>query len=269
MGSADQTAHNWDSAAEAYEAAITPLTSLYAEEALRMAEAGGGDRVLDVAAGAGAATMVAAHLGAEVVATDFAPEMVERLRRRVAAEGLGGVRAEVMDGQALDFPDESFDVVVSVFGLIFFPDRARGFSEMQRVLRPGGRAVVTAWSQPDRVPLVSEWGEAARRAIPDLPPPVEDPPVFSLKDPARFRREMEDAGFRDVRVAPLTKAFTPGTPERYFDTFLPASPVFSQMMAGRLDRLPDVRRAFVDLLRERYGDDVRMENEALLGLGRK
>ena len=90
-------------------------------------------RLLDVAAGTGVLALEAARRGAEV-ATDFAPGMVEVMRRRFAGEGLD-TRAEVMDGQALSLHDQSFDIGTSTFGLIFFPDPLAGLRELRRVRR--------------------------------------------------------------------------------------------------------------------------------------
>jgi len=98
--------------------------------------------VLDVAAGTGSFSMPAARAGVDVLATDFAPGMIERLRQRIQQEGLTNIRAEVMDGQALDVPDACYDASASIVGVIFFPDIARGIAELKRVLRSGGRFAI-------------------------------------------------------------------------------------------------------------------------------
>ena len=88
------------------------------------------DYLLDVAAGPGTLALQAARRGARVTATDFSPAMVETLRARASSEGLSGITTEVADGQNLPFPNASFDVACSMFGLFIFPDRARGFAEL-------------------------------------------------------------------------------------------------------------------------------------------
>ena len=137
----------WSSAAAGYDDAIAPIMRPYAATTLDLLGLTGGTarpRLLDVAAGTGVVALEAARRGAEVVATDFAPGMVEVMRRRFAAEGLNA-RAEVMDGQALGLEDESFDLGTSTFGLIFFPDPLVGLRELRRVLRPGGAAGIASW----------------------------------------------------------------------------------------------------------------------------
>ena len=91
-------------------------------------------RLCLVAAGGGALSIPAARMGAEVLATDVAPGMLEVLRKRAAREGLA-IRTEVMDGTDLDVGEQRFDRVCSEFGVMFFPDD--GLPEMRRVLAPG------------------------------------------------------------------------------------------------------------------------------------
>ena len=104
-----------------------------------------GERVLDVAAGNGNATLAAAHRLADVTSTDYVPALLDKGRERARAEGLD-VHFEVADVEALPFPDASFDVVLSTFGVMFAPDHQRSASEMMRVLRPGGRLAMANWT---------------------------------------------------------------------------------------------------------------------------
>ena len=103
------------------------------------------ERVLDVAAGNGNATLAAAHRFATVTSTDYVPALLERGRRRAEAEGLE-VTFEVADAEALIYPDASFDVVLSSFGVMFAPDHERAAREMFRVCRPGGRIGLACWT---------------------------------------------------------------------------------------------------------------------------
>jgi ubiquinone/menaquinone biosynthesis C-methylase UbiE len=103
------------------------------------------ERVLDVAAGNGNATLAAARRFATVTSTDYVPALLERGRRRAEAEGLE-VTFEVADAEALTYPDASFDVVLSSFGVMFAPDHERAAGEMFRVCRPGGRIGLACWT---------------------------------------------------------------------------------------------------------------------------
>lgn len=104
-----------------------------------------GERVLDVAAGNGNATLAAARRFANVTSTDYVPALLERGRRRAEAEGLD-VTFEVADAEALPYPDAGFDVVLSTFGVMFAPDHEQAAREMIRVCRPGGRIGLASWT---------------------------------------------------------------------------------------------------------------------------
>jgi SAM-dependent methyltransferase len=109
----------------------------------------------------------------------------------------GGVDAIVGDGQALPYADGSFDAGFSMFGLMFFPDRARGFSELHRVLRAGARAVVSSWLDFTSVPeMRATYGTLAELSPQGRPPR----PGLPLSDPAACVEEMSAAGFSSVRV---------------------------------------------------------------------
>jgi len=135
---------SWDIVAEEYAAVTAPFFRNYADAALRKAELTSGARVLDVAAGPGTLSLLAASQGHEVSAVDFAPNMIAQLEQAACVQKLK-VHCQVADGMALPFADASFDAAFSMFGLMFFPDRIQGFRELYRTLRPGGVAVISSW----------------------------------------------------------------------------------------------------------------------------
>jgi SAM-dependent methyltransferase len=102
------------------------------------------ERVLDVAAGNGNATLAAARRFARVTSTDYVPALLDRGRRRAEAEG-AQVTFEVADAEALPYGDATFDVVLSTFGAMFAPDHAQAAREMTRVCRPAGRIGLASW----------------------------------------------------------------------------------------------------------------------------
>jgi SAM-dependent methyltransferase len=106
-----------------------------------------GERVLDVAAGNGNATLAAARRFAAVTSTDYVGALLERGRERAAAEGLPAEFREA-DAEALPFPEAGFDVALSTFGVMFTPDQERAAAELARVVRPGGRIGLANWT-PD------------------------------------------------------------------------------------------------------------------------
>ena len=105
----------------------------------------GGERVLDVAAGSGNATLAAARRFASVTSTDYVAALLDRGRQRADAEGFD-VTFEVADAEALPYPDATFDVVLSTFGVMFAPEHNQAAGELMRVCRPGGRIGLTCWT---------------------------------------------------------------------------------------------------------------------------
>jgi SAM-dependent methyltransferase len=103
------------------------------------------ERVLDVAAGNGNATLAAARRGCRVISTDYVPALLDRGAERARAEGFT-VDFQAADAEALPFPDAAFDAVLSTFGVMFTPDQAKAASELMRVCRPGGRVGLANWT---------------------------------------------------------------------------------------------------------------------------
>jgi len=134
------------------------------------------ENVIDIATGNGNATLAAARRFANVVSTDYVPALLEKGRLRAEAEGLA-VDFRVADAEALPFPDASFDVAVSTFGVMFAPDHARAASEMLRVVRGGGRIAMANWTPEGLV------GQLFKMIGKYVPPPA------GLKSPALWGTE--------------------------------------------------------------------------------
>ena len=134
------------------------------------------ERVLDVAAGNGNATLAAARRGCIVTSTDFVAGLLERGAERARAERLE-VNFQVADVEALPFADASFDAVVSSFGVMFAPDQARAATEMARVCRPGGRIGLANWT-PDG--LIGRMFKVLGRYVPP-PAGVQSASLWGLE----------------------------------------------------------------------------------------
>jgi ubiquinone/menaquinone biosynthesis C-methylase UbiE len=191
----------WDLVVPEYMRELMPVFEAFARDALSRTGVGQGSRVVDVAAGPGTLALLAAQAGAKVTAVDFSPGMIAALRERAAGARLD-VEALVGDGMALPLPDRAFDAGFSLFGLMFFPDRARGFRELHRVLVPGGRAVVSSWMPLDRSPVMNavykSFAELMTAGGGGGGAPRDG--MMPLGDPETCQREMSGAGFADVAV---------------------------------------------------------------------
>lgn len=195
-------ADHWDRTAERYEKSAHPSTTRYVDAALTHVPLTPESRVLDVAAGTGALALAAAQSGAQVLATDFSPGMVAR----IAARALPNVEARVMDGQALDLPDGSFDAVFSMFGVFMFPDWRRGLAEMARVTRPGGHGVVAVWQDRGAGAFLL-LGRLIRQLFPERELAAMPEGMTALSTAEGLRTELVRAGYRDPQVDQVTRDF--------------------------------------------------------------
>ena len=196
-----------------------------------------GERVLDVAAGSGNAALAAARRGARVTATDFVPQLLEVAARRAAVEGLV-VDTEEADAQALPFPDGSFDVVLSTFGVMFAPDQARAASELIRVCRPAGRIGLTAWTPRS---VMASAQAAAGRFAPFPPIPGARSPI-EWGTEARVR-ELLGSGVTDLNTQLLTTdmcAASPAARVEFNRTYIgPTKAIFDRLDPARQQALAD------------------------------
>ena len=195
---------------------------LTAELLCEAADVRGGERLLDVATGAGNVAIAAARRFADAVGVDYVPEVLERARERAAAEHLD-VEFRVGDAEALPFPDASFDVVTSTFGAMFAPNQPRAAAELARVCRPGGRIAMANWTPegfagelfpvvgryvppPPGLASPSRWGtEAGLRDL--LGPHTGSIAVAERAIPMRFRSPAHWVAFFRENFGPVRQAF--------------------------------------------------------------
>ena len=253
----------WDTIARSYAEDVSRQMAPFMEEALRVAALRPTDHLLDVATGPGSLALAAAKRCEHVVAVDFSPGMIEQLSSRASATGVTNLDARVMDAQALALPDESFDAAFCVFGFMFFPDRARAFRELVRVLKPGGRAVVVTWAPLDRRPLMKVGFDALAEVLPDMPRPAKG----DLQDPAECRREMSDAGFRGVVTTPFTASVW-FEPEAYGRMMMRATPVaLLEKKLGEEKFRAATQRLVEELRRRMPAEGSDLAAEAIITLG--
>lgn len=244
-------------------------------EGLRRVELRAGMRFLDVAAGSGALTIPAARLGAQVLATDQSPVMLDLLRVRARQEGLN-IETRVMDGHALEVDDNSFDMAGSQFGVMLFPDMPKGLSEMVRVVKPGGRVLMNVYGDPHKIEFFGFFVAAIQSVRPDFNgPPMDPPPLpFQLQDPERLRKEFATAGLKDIKAETITETAEFQTGKELWDWLVWSNPIV-EMVLGSLNLMNDergvVQQALEKMVRERAGGSgaAKLTNPINIGVGTK
>jgi ubiquinone/menaquinone biosynthesis C-methylase UbiE len=161
-------------------------------------------RILETAAGTGIVTRAVhdAVPEAQIVATDVNQTAIEFAAQRHRAAPVTFRRA---DAQDLPFEDQSFDLVLCLFGVMFFPDKVRAHAEARRVLRTGGQYVLATFDSLDDNPIPRAAGRAVASLFSEDPRYMERGP-FSYTDPSVVERHLRAAGFDDVQVATLRLA---------------------------------------------------------------
>lgn len=260
----------WDAVADGFDRHVTPYTLDIGERIVSRLDLRPGLRLLDVGAGSGAVSIPAARAGADVLAIDIAPTMVEHLAVRAEAEGLTTLRAEVGDGTSLEVDSDSFDVAVSLNAVSLFPDLTGGLEELVRVTRQGGQVVVATFGPIPAVEFVAFFLGALRTVAPDrLPPPDEPLPPFRLAEPETFRRALEGVGLEEVTVDVVTWETTFESVDHFLEVVMPSNPIAAQLTARLTDGQWDqVRQALDGMLRERSDGQAGAELRSQVNVGR-
>jgi ubiquinone/menaquinone biosynthesis C-methylase UbiE len=169
-----------------------------------------GSKVLDVAAGNGNVTLAAARRWCDVTSTDYVPALLDRGRERAAAEHLK-VEFREADAEALPFAEESFDVVVSTFGVMFTPDQDKAASELLRVCRSGGKIGMANWTPEGFI------GQLFKTLGKHLPPAagVKSPALWGTR--TRLDEMFGEAG--EIDAQPRMFVFRYKSPEHWLDVF--------------------------------------------------
>jgi SAM-dependent methyltransferase len=200
-----------------------------------------GMRVLDLASGVGdPAIAIAEAIGptGQVTGTDIGPGMMAFAAELAKAKNLRNIEFRVADVEALPFPAESFDVVSSRFGVMFFVDQEKAFRECLRVLKPGGRVCFVVWGQREQPFLATTIGILTKYV--EAPKPDPDAPhAFMFGERGLLAGKLKAAGFAQVREDVRTVVgHWDGTPEEYWQEFTEVAAPFRPLIA---QLTPDMR----------------------------
>jgi SAM-dependent methyltransferase len=238
-----------------YDSCVVPMFfQPYAVDLVRRLRGGPAGRVLELAAGTGVVTRGLASqlpIGTSIVATDLNPAMLDH------AASVGTERPvdwRQADAMALPFPDRSFDVVVCQFGVMFFPDKARAFAEVLRVLVPGGLFLFSAWDRLEQNELAHAVTVALEPIFPD------DPPRFMARVPHGYHdrhviaADLTAAGFTDrASIETLPERSRAASARDVAVGICQGTPVRNEIEARDRSRLDEATGAATEFVARRFG----------------
>lgn len=260
----------WTLVAEGYVTDTQPVFEQYCREALERVRFNGSGKLLDVACGPGTLPLLIHDTAVEIHAIDFSPGMLECFQREIGRSGITNIRTYHMDGQNLGFADNTFDWAFSIFGLMFFPDRLRGFREIHRTLKPGGRAAITSWAPVSESTAMQAMFGAMGAAFPKKPE-ANSAKVLNLENPENFRSEMQQAGFVDVTVARFDGYWQVNEVESFLDSMVRGSAPIA-LLKNQLGEAvwAEKRAVMLDFLRQRFPRlPATLNSRAWIGTGTK
>jgi SAM-dependent methyltransferase len=246
----------WVEAQETLDRMYQPFEDLLVDAVI----AGAPSRVLDVGCGTGATTVaVARRLGAagECVGVDISEPMLAAARARAARDGASAtfVRA---DAATHPFDPESFDAIMSRFGVMFFDDPVSAFANLRRAAQAGAELRFIAWRSPEENPFMTTAERAAAPLLPSVPPRVPDAPgQFGFANAARVGRILEDSGWKAIDIWPVDVvcSFPEKELTRYVTRFGPLGRVLQDVDETTRTRVVQaVRAAFEPFV---HGAEVR------------
>lgn len=232
---------------------FAPASDQAIDSLLDTAGAEPGLRALDLCCGQGNVAHALISRGCEVVGVDFSPAMLAFARARAP-------RATFIeaDAQHLPFDGDSFDVVVSNFGISHIPDQRRALGEIRRVITPSGRLAMTVWCGPDVSPGMDVvYSTIKVHSSPDVsPPPAPDFLQFARRELAE--KLLFEAGFSNLDFTIVDCAWDLDSPERLFEIFEKGSCRAAMLLAGQpADNVAAIRSAVAEIVRQRFAAGTR------------
>lgn len=233
---------------DTYVATFGPITGQAAKELVAEISISG-KKVLDLCCGQGALTAMLCDSGAQVTAVDFSAEMLDLAAQRAPRANL-----QRADAASLPSDDESMDFVFCNFGMMHLPDQPKALSEINRVLRPGGRFLMATWATPETSPAFGTI-LGAIRAHADLSDAPRQPDLFTFARPDEARALFAAAGLHMDSHETVTPAWMISRPEELFDIFLSGTVGVSMMIKKQTPEVVEaIRRQVTATVEEKFAD---------------
>lgn len=241
---------------EIYDRYLVPLIfETYASDlAGRLAKANPKD-VLETAAGTGILTRAMATRlpeSAHIVATDLNQPMLDYAKARQS--GKGRVEWKQADALALPFKDQSFDAVACQFGVMFFPDRIKGYKEARRVLKPGGHFLFSVWDRISENDFADTVTEALATVFPDDSPRFLARTPHGYHDAEQIRADLGAAGFTKVSIEAVDARSKAPSPLDAAVAYCQGTPLRNEIEARNKSRLDEATTKAAEALARRFGN---------------
>lgn len=181
-------------------------TAPVTERMLTLAKIKLNDAVLDIASGTGEPAISAAQIvgnDGRVIGTDLVDEMLSIARDKAKQQKLNNIEFQQVDGETLDFAENSFDAVTIRWGLMFMPEPEKCLIQARNVLKKNGRVVIACWANPERNPFINLMMETLSDFMTLPVTPENTPSMYAFANPARLREVIISAGFNDVKLEEL------------------------------------------------------------------
>jgi SAM-dependent methyltransferase len=250
-----ETAPYWEKHRVIIREMFAPVTQALIEHAKIIS----GSTVLDVATGPGEPALTIAELvGSEgkVVGIDAVAEMVEAARREASRRKFHNASFAVAPADVLPWEADTFDAVVSRFGIMFFPSPVRAVREMLRVLKPGGRMALAAWQAAERNPFHYTVAHVLERYVSSPPPPADSPDAFRFAETGKLQAVLSEAGVAAVSEHLLRFSIRASVSVEEFWTLRSE---MSENLRSKLAKMPteqvaEVKREAIEALRGYFRD---------------
>eukprot|EP01080_Neovahlkampfia_damariscottae_P004527 gene4527-7905_t len=272
-------ANAWDSTAKDYEATATPITFHFASTSIEQSGAKSDIenkkdlKILDIGAATGELGLEVSRISKlnnsklKFFTTDFSSGMI-KIATEKAKEFPDKIECLVMDGAKLEFKDEEFDYIFSMFAFFLFPERKKSINEMYRVLKVGGKVALSLWTY-------NEFGAACFGTVKRSGLSMGDFNFKPLKDKETLVQEMTDAGFKDIQLIDDENVTLHDVND--IDKFITeaiSNPMYQQMLNGKSDdEVKNFVEKFKEELLEKYvsedGKSLKFVTKALIGIGSK
>ena len=261
-------------AAEKWKAKSAAMGQPVTDALVEYAQPAAGMSILDLASGTGEpAISLALRVGpsGHVTALDLSAELLEVAAQRAQERGFNNFATQQGDAHRLPFPDASFDVATSRFGVMFFRDPVVALGELRRVLRPDARACLLAWGPFDQPYWQSTMGVVHRHVGGPLLP-ADGPNPFRFAEPGSLSEALRSAGFRQVEEETRTLPWTwPGTAEEVWEqaqaVAVPFRPMLERVPA---EKWPEIHAEVHAAVRQYWdGEKIAFGARVVLASGRK